>query len=236
MPTVSFQQSHSRALRLWHWLTFLIILLIFYTVFVAKFTVNPWDTAPVVKQALQKQGITLTDEQARMAVGNLDEGVWNWHKRFGYVLAGLFVFRILLEFLQPRDERFFVRTKAALKTIKAKSSLHYFIVRIIYLLFYGVLATVVVTGLLLTFYDGIWDRDRLHLITELHESCFYLVLFFAFVHVSGVLLAGRSGYRNIVSNMIHGSYRSSLPAGGAEAPSRSEGEERTLDGEKAPLA
>lgn len=155
MQTVSFNQPHSRALRLWHWATFVIILLIFYTVFVAKFTVNPWSTAHVVKEGLKKEGISVSDQQAMAAVKNLDAGLWEWHERFGYVLAGLFLFRILLEFFQPRNERFFARIKASLKNIKAKSAVHYFTVRILYLLFYGILGTIVVTGLLLAFYDGI---------------------------------------------------------------------------------
>ena len=208
MTTVSFNQVHSRALRFWHWATFIVILLILFTVFTGKFYVNPWNTVPVVKHSLQKEGITLNDGQVFNAVKDLNTGVWKWHQRYGYVLAILFLFRILLEFFQPGEQRFFRRLKNAALLMKAKAGnkrpSHYLFVRIIYLLFYLLLATIVATGLTLSFFGNRMSNEDAHSFQELHGSCFYFLLLFVFIHVTGVLLAERKNYRNIISGMVHG--------------------------------
>ena len=207
MEAVSFVQPHSRALRIWHWSTFIVILLILYTVFTADFFINPRNMAPVVKESLQKQGVTLGDETVREVVSPLDAAVWEWHERFGYVLGILFAFRLVLELFQPKEERLLYRIKKAIALAKAnrnRQPVHYLVVHLTYLLFYVLLTTIVATGLLLAFGEGKLGRDTMHSVKEIHEVCYYLVLLFTFIHISGVLLAERKGYRNIVSGMLHG--------------------------------
>jgi Ni/Fe-hydrogenase 1 B-type cytochrome subunit len=207
MKAVSFNQLHSRSLRLWHWCTFVVVLLILYTVFTGKFYLNPWGTAPSIRRALLKEGVTISNSQAFNAVNDLSAGIWKWHQYYGYVLSFLFLFRIILEFFQPSEEKFFTRMRNSfffMRSKEVKGGGHYFIVRTVYLLFYFLLATIVTTGLTMSFLKNRFSEEGMHQVKQIHESCFYFLLLFTLMHITGVLLAERKRYKNIVSGMIHG--------------------------------
>src|SRR6476646_146595 len=107
MKQVSLREPRSRALRFWHWGSFVIVSLMLFTVFTGKFFVNPYGNSRVIHQALLNAGATVTEGQAAQAAERISAKVWALHTKFGYVLAGLFVFRILIEVLQSRRQRFF---------------------------------------------------------------------------------------------------------------------------------
>lgn len=209
MKQVSLREPRSKALRLWHWGSFIIVCLMLFTVFTGKFFVNPYGNSRVIHQALISAGASVTEEQAAQAAERMSEKVWALHTKFGYVLAGLFVFRILIEVLQSRKQRFFPALIDAIRQFNRPDrgqARHYVLVKTIYLLFYGLLGTIVWTGLWMAFNIDLKQKDgeRFHATKEIHEQCFFLLLVFIVVHLAGVIIAERRRNKGIVSGMING--------------------------------
>ena len=195
-------------MRLWHWSTFIIIVLSFYSVFVGKFFLNPFNTAGTIHDSLQHLGFQNNPDPSFPIAQALSKNIWDWHTRYGYVLTALFLFRIIIEGFQKGNQSFMQRIKSGFflfrKNDYRKTAGHYLIVRFIYLLFYITLALVTGTGLWLAFHRHSSNMELAHSIKQIHESCFYFLFLFIIIHISGVIRAERKGYKNIVSNMING--------------------------------
>lgn len=210
MKQVSFLEPHSRAIRFWHWSSFIVVLLLLFTVFVSKSFLNVISTHDILYQSLRGMGVTLTKEQAWNAAIQLNDRIWVWHTRYGYVLSALFAFRILIEFAQLKKERFFFRVMEAFRQWRRKDhpaeARHYLVVKLIYFLFYGLLAALAGTGLWMAFHTGIKESDpgRFHAVKEIHENAFVALLFFILLHLIGLMRAERRKYKGVVSAMIHG--------------------------------
>ena len=202
-------KKYSSPLRLWHWVNMIVISGSLLTVLINS-TILDWGRAvPVVKDGLKESGLTVTDDQARSAVHSLGDSVWAIHIYFGYCLAGLLVFRLVLEFFQLTDQRFIRKIKTAyhqFQTIKKERELarHELTVKIIYGIFYLLLLIMVVTGLTLTFEDVVFLKPFRHPVREVHGFCMYLILGFIVIHLAGVFLAERKDSKGIVSDMING--------------------------------
>ena len=205
-----FQEKYSWPLRIWHWLTFIIVTALLFTVFVSQSFLDGEHTGIVITGAAAKKGSVLTEQQVRTMVGSLRQTIWKWHTYFGYVLGGLFLFRLVLEFFQPKEQRFITKFKKGLtaskNTADKKDGRHYRFVKFIYALFYILLATIVITGLLMAFYDNdpAMSKDTFHNIKEIHEKCYYILLGFLFIHLAGVIKAEFGKDKNITSRMING--------------------------------
>jgi len=160
---------------------------------------------------MKNSGASVTQDQARSVAHALGDSVWEIHTYFGYCLAALFLFRLILEFFQLTDQKFIRRMKAAyrqFKTTKAnrQTALHELTVKIIYLAFYGLLLIMVLTGLFLAFEDAMAPFKSIrHSVRSVHGFCMYLILAFIVVHLVGVFLAERRKHgAGIVSDMING--------------------------------
>lgn len=203
-----FYQKNSRSMRFWHWATFIIIVLSFYSVFVGKFFLNPFNTAATIHDSLQHLGFHNNPDPSFPIAQSLSKKIWDWHIRYGYALTALFLFRILIEGFQKSNQRFKERIKSGFflftKKEYRKAASHYLIVRFIYLLFYLTLMVVIGTGLWLSFHRQSSNMELAHSVKQIHEDCFYFLLLFITIHISGVIRAERKGYKNIVSNMING--------------------------------
>lgn len=203
-----FYQKTSRALRVWHWTTLIVTGLLLYSVFVGKFFLNPFQNTPRIHDGLKQLLTHNTPDPSYVIAEALSENVWNWHIKYGYALIALFVFRLLIEFFRKPDERFFHKMKSAFSFAQEKETrkpaTHFLVVRVIYLLFYLLLTTIIATGLWLSFNRHSPDVELVHSVKEVHESCFYFLLVFILIHSIGVIRAERRGYKNIVSNMING--------------------------------
>ena len=205
-----FHEKYSWQLRIWHWLTFIIVTALLFTVLVSQTFLDVEHTGIVITRAAAKKGAVLTEQQSRLMVGSLRDTIWKWHTYFGYVLGGLFLFRLLLEFFQPKEERFITKFKKGLSESKnkedKKDGRHYLFVKFIYALFYILLTTIVITGLLMAFYDNdpAMSKDTFHSIKEIHEKCYYILLGFLFIHLAGVIKAEFGKDKNITSRMING--------------------------------
>ncbi len=210
MKPVSFRESHSAAIRFWHWSSFIIIGFLLITIFVGKTFLDFRHTASVVQTTLAQQQIRITNDQSSDIAFALRNTIWKWHTYFGYILCGLLAFRLFIEFLQPREQQFFARMQRAYffyrRKEEAAQNKHYLWVKTIYILFYLLIFTMAGTGLWMAF-----NRDQelllgsnFHPVKEIHENCMLLVLLFIFIHLAGVIRAERKKYKGVVSDMING--------------------------------
>lgn len=205
-----FIQSHSLALRLWHWLTFLVISGSILTVILTTTLLSPRENIKMVQEQLQRKGITASDDQAFAVSHEFEDKVWDLHKYLGLVLAALLLTRIVIEFLQPEEEKLKNRIRkasAALKNDPDKHGeyRHYLLVRKIYLVFFLVLFAVAASGLTLAFGRQLGlARETVHSVKEFHGFLQYLIYAFILIHLTGVIRAETRNNPGVVSGMIHG--------------------------------
>lgn len=203
-------KKNSPGLRFWHWANAIVISGLLVTVLINSTILDDRSNQSFLKTELQKGGTILNEQQARSLAHAQSDEVWGIHIYFGYFLAALFVFRLVMEFFQPKDQRFFVKLKQVYRQyfdLKQNRYLarHDLAVKIIYLVFYAMLTVMVVTGLTLAFEDELaLPRALHHNIKEIHGFTMYLILAFIVVHLIGVYLAERDKSPGIVSDMING--------------------------------
>lgn len=203
-------KKYSASLRLWHWLNATVISGSLITVLINSIITDKHTITDLVKTGIQKTK-GADNGLSRLVAGALEDRVWTIHKYFGYCLAGLLFFRLVLEFFQLADQKFTSKLKNALtqyKVIKKdrQEALHELTVKVIYTLFYCLLAIMVVTGLSLAFDDNVPALKSIHRpVKSVHGFCMYLILAFIIVHIVGVFLAERKkNSKGIVSDMING--------------------------------
>lgn len=204
------KKRYPASLRLWHWLNALVITGSYITVAVNSTVLSGGSGLQVVKGSLSRNGVTLTEDQARGVVHDLRDSVWEWHKYIGFVLTALFLFRIILELCQVADQKLLRKIKIAYHQyfiIKQQRELsrHEFWVKTLYAVFYLLLAITVITGIDLSFEDDYQFLRQFHFLKEIHQVNMYLIMAFIVIHVAGVIIAERRGRdKGIVSDMING--------------------------------
>ena len=203
-------KRYPAGLRFWHWINVLIISGSLLTVLINSTLLKTRGNAAFIQNESQKNGLVLTQSQARAIAHAQSDEVWSVHIYFGYALAAFFVFRLILIFSRPKKQRYFTQLKEAYRNYFKRrknddNPLHDFAVKVIYLGFYILLIIMVLTGLSLAFDEklGIPPNIR-HSIKDVHGFCMYLVLAFILVHITGVVLAERDRSQGIVSDMING--------------------------------
>lgn len=205
-----FLQSHSGIIRIWHWITFLLISLILVTVILNSTLLNARANAVVVKERLAGQSITVDDRQAFSIAHFFDDQLWNLHKYLGIILSVFILVRIIGEFTIPADER--IKHRMASAILKSKSGItesalnkEYLIVRISYSLFYVLILYMVLSGLLMSFGRDLGvPGNVIRPIREIHGFCQWLMYAFVLFHIGGVILADLGKAKGVVSGMIHG--------------------------------
>ncbi len=203
-------KRYSFPLRLWHWVNLIVISGSLITVLINSTITDDRATSKLMKDEIQKTGTTLTDNQTQTAAHALSDSVWGVHIYFGYALAALLAFRLILEFFQLADQKFIRKLKSAYRqfnTIKKNREVarHELTVKAIYAIFYVLLLVMAITGLFLAFEDALSAYKSIrHSVKEVHGFCMYLILAFILVHLIGVLLAERKNEKGIVSDMING--------------------------------
>ena len=202
-------KKYSSSLRLWHWLNALVITGSLLTVLLNSTLFKTRANASLIKTNLHNNGINVTDGQARSVAHELSDKVWALHTYFGYTLAALLIFRLVLEFFQLADQKFIRKITVAYqqyKTVKKRRELakHEFWVKTIYAVFYLMILTMVLTGLCLAFEDDVPMLKSIHAFRQIHAFTMYLILVFITVHLAGVFLAERKDDSGIVSDMING--------------------------------
>jgi Ni,Fe-hydrogenase I cytochrome b subunit len=203
-------KKYSASLRLWHWANTIVISGSLLTVLINSTITDDRPVSALVKNELKNAGATVSDEQAGSVAHALGDNVWSIHIYFGYVLVGLLLFRLVLEFFQMADQKFIRKMKDVYRqfqSIKKQRELakHELAVKAIYAAFYILLIIMAVTGLFLAFEDLLAPFKSIrHSVKEVHGFCMYLILAFIVVHLAGVFLAERKDNKGIVSDMING--------------------------------
>lgn len=203
-------KKYSAPLRLWHWANALVISGSLITVLINATITDDRQTSSLIKDELQKGGTTLSDKQLWPAAHALSDSVWAVHTYFGYCVAGLLLFRLLLEFFQLADQKFTRKLKSAWMQFKAiklnrQEAMHELAVKSIYAVFYTLLIFQAITGLFLAFEDAMAPFKSIrHTVRDVHGFIMYLIIAFIVVHIAGVFLAERKDAKGIVSDMING--------------------------------
>jgi Ni/Fe-hydrogenase 1 B-type cytochrome subunit len=203
-------KKYSAPLRLWHWANTIVISGSLITVLINSTITDDQATSSLMKDEFQKAGASVTADQARSVAHALSDSVWDVHKYFGYCLAGLLLFRLLLEFFQLADQKFIRKLKSAWLQFKAtkknrEAVRHELAVKSIYAIFYTLLTIQVITGLFLAFEDVLARFKSIRpTVKDVHSFNMYLILAFIIVHLAGVFLAERKDSKGIVSDMING--------------------------------
>jgi Ni/Fe-hydrogenase 1 B-type cytochrome subunit len=202
-------KKNSGALRLWHWVNAVVITGSLLTVLLNSTLLNTHSNAVLIKNQLHDAGTTVTTRQARSVAHELSDKVWAVHTYFGYTLAALVLFRLLLEFFQVADQKFLRKIKSAYikyNSIKQERELarHEFWVKTLYAAFYLMILTMAVTGLCLAFEDDVPALKAIGAFRQIHAFTMYLIIAFIVLHIAGVFLAERKDSPGIVSDMING--------------------------------
>ena len=117
--------------------------------------------------------------------------MWETHTIAGYVLVGLYVIRMIINFVQGFG--FESPLKAGLSGYKKFKSW-------VYVLFYICLAGSLVTGLIIEF-----GPNSIHDVSEeIHKLSLYYMIAFIAVHLVGVVIADGTKERGIISKIISG--------------------------------
>jgi Ni/Fe-hydrogenase 1 B-type cytochrome subunit len=205
-----FIQTHSVAIRVWHWLTFIFITAAMITVLLNSTLMNPRKNIGMVQEQLQSKGLTASEEQAFSVSHEYEDKIWGVHKWIGYGLAFLLLSRIVVEIVQPGEEKIRSRFRKALGLYKQNDSnkteyQHYIGTKITYLVFYLLLLCMAITGLCLAFGRNLGiPRDLHNTIKEIHAFGQYIMYAFVTVHLLGVLISENMKAKGIVSGMING--------------------------------
>ena len=106
-----FIQEHSMMIRIWHWLTFIVISGIILTVLINSTLTNQRKNIPMVQEQLKSRNIIVTEDQAFAVTREYEDKFWNVHKLLGYGLAFLLISRVIIELHNPVRKRFVYESK-----------------------------------------------------------------------------------------------------------------------------
>ncbi|RYU79294.1 cytochrome b/b6 domain-containing protein [Hymenobacter persicinus] len=203
-------KKNSLALRLWHWGSAAVISGLLTTILFLKVILKTKSLGPEFQGLLQKDGLVLSQQQARGLTHAIAERIWDWHIYLGLTLTFLLLFRIVLEFFQRGRQRFSVKLSTARQYFRQQGAdlqdaRHSLAVKYSYLVFYLMLVVMVVTGLMLTYADDVEALHKLeHTVKEVHNVNMYLILTFIVLHIGGVVWSEQTKGKGIVSDMING--------------------------------
>jgi Ni/Fe-hydrogenase 1 B-type cytochrome subunit len=205
----TFTERHSLAIRIWHWTFFLVLTASLVTVLFGSTLFKTKKNIAIVQSQLQEKGVTVDKDQARAVAHMYSDKLWDLHTLLGYIVCGLLLSRIIIEIVQPGEERLGIKLKKALgfKTqdvVEQKAKRHYIQVKWTYIIFYCMIGTMALTGLGLAFEDVPFLKDAHRTITQVHSFVQYFIYAFIIIHLGGVVRSDLSKYNGLVSGMIHG--------------------------------
>lgn len=207
----SFKEKHSLGIRIWHWCTLIVIAGSATTVLLAKTLLNTRANIPLVQQTLQGKSVTVTDAVAKAVSHEFNDLMWHWHIYFGYALASLLAFRIIVEFFNPREQKLIPTIKKSLAWLRKPESnkqktKHYVFVKCLYMFFYFALLVQACTGLFMVYSDDVESlKDAREVTSDIHSVFMWVILGYVVIHIGGVLIAELKGPdKGIVSDMING--------------------------------
>lgn len=211
----SFNERHSLAIRIWHWIFFMLLTATITTVGLATYVFDTGQNIPMVQDELQQKGVTVDKLAARAVSHAFNDKLWELHTWIGYFIAAFVLGRFLLEIFQPSDEKINVKLRRAMgfnatlpEEISEKRK--YIQVKWTYVFFYGCILVMALTGLGLAFEDVPFFKDLRKTIKSIHSFTQYLIYGFILLHLTGVIVADVRRYPGLVSGMINGKKRERL--------------------------
>ena len=171
---------------------------------------NPRDNIGMVQNQLKEKGFNASEEQAFAVSHEYEDKMWDVHKWLGFGLAFLLATRILIELVQPAEEKIRARIKNAMGLIKLNDEnkvhyKHYLNVKKVYTLFYTILLLMALTGLGLAFGRDLGFTREIHdTVKTIHSILQYCMYTFVLIHLVGVVIAENTKDKGIVSGMING--------------------------------
>ncbi len=203
-----FLQKHSASIRIWHWMTFLIISFLILTVLFESTLFNSRKNSTMVQTVLKEKGVVVTEDQAWAVAHEYGDKLWDLHKLLGFGLAFLLLSRII-EFTLSPEEKLRTKIKSALLIYRQNAlnneNKHYLVIKSGYALFYLLVLYMATTGLLLAFGSDLGlERPARHLIKEFHGFGQYLMYTFVVIHLCGVIYADIKHSKGIISGMVNG--------------------------------
>lgn len=183
---------YTYALRVWHWVTAVVVLGLVATVILRKTFLSWKDNSVLIISELSKFDIAITAEQAKTIAVAIRAPMWEWHIIFGFVFALLVVIRAVMIFKDGFN-------------YEQNPSLHMSLVYKSYKILYVVMAFMALSGILLYFKDTLGiGKDFAHTIKNLHENISFAIMLFVPLHIIGVFKAENRDQKGIVSKMISG--------------------------------
>jgi cytochrome b561 len=207
-----FNDTHSLAIRIWHWIFAVLIFATITCVGLASFTFSTGTNIPLVQKQLQQKGV-IVDAKAAGAVSHaFNDKLWELHTFLGYIIAAFVLGRFLLEIGQPNEEKFVRRMRSALWPAMAtvegrRERKHYRAVKWSYIVFYVLIGVMAITGIGLALEDVPFFQAIRRPIKTVHNFTQYGIYGFILVHLVGVIAADAGRYPGMVSGMIHGRSR-----------------------------
>jgi len=171
---------------------------------------NPRENIGLVQNQLKEKGIIVSEEQAFAVSHEYEDKMWDIHKLLGFGLAFLLLSRMVVELVQPNNEKIRTRIKNAMGFVKLNDEnkveyRHYINVKRVYLLFYLILLLMALTGLGLAFGRDLGFTREIHnTVKSVHSILQYCMYAFVFIHICGVVIAENGKVKGIVSGMING--------------------------------
>src|SRR5450631_2570647 len=94
---IAFNERHSLAIRIWHWVTFITIASTLVLVLLGSTMFRINDNISLVQEQLERKGVSVTKDQARSVAHEYSDKVWMAHKFVGYALCFLLLSRFIIE-------------------------------------------------------------------------------------------------------------------------------------------
>jgi len=207
--TPGFNEKHSAGIRIWHWLFFLLITAAMITVLLASTTFRTGNNTEMVRQQLQQKALIADKDQARAVAHAFSDKLWDLHTYIGYFIAVFLLARLVLEIVQPGEEKLRKRMKMArvADAWRQQEMRHYLMVKRGYLFFYALILVMALTGLGLAFEQVPLLKDMRKMLKQIHSLTQYGIYAFVLFHLIGVIMADAGEYPGLVSGMIHGRKR-----------------------------
>ena len=204
-------KDYRAPLRFWHWGSAFLIIAQLSTILFQKVIVNARSAVPEFQQALSRDNVVLTTQQARSLTHIISERIWEWHTYIGLTLVGFWLLRVVLELRGPPDMRFSARLLEVARRYRLAPPTEKGTVGKIlfakgtYALFYAFLAVMSLTGLVLTYHNEVAFFDKIeHTAEEIHNVTMWLIISFFVVHVAGVVWAEITKDHGLISRMVGG--------------------------------
>ena len=212
--TLDLRQRHSAAIRIWHWSFFIVLTASLITVGLASTVFRTRNNIALVQTQLKAKGVLVDGDQARAVAHEFNDKLWGLHTWLGYVLCFFVLARVVIEWSQPSGERLSRRLKAAIAFKPSTpqdrgEQQHYLLVKRSYLLFYGAIAVMALTGLVLAFEDVALFKQWRVPVKQLHGFVQYFIYGYVLLHLAGVIRADLGQFPGLVSSMINGRKSSS---------------------------